>query len=521
MRFAFLTLAVVSFASSTVAQMPLPPAGTFFTSGTTRGFYFQCPINCIVTGLSVPDITNPIQVVEFIDFGTSAPPPFAGSVAGIQMFYDNNTPAQSIITTALPLVAGNFYGVLGCGNATVGSTTSQNPYSTQTGMFTSDILGIPTDIFRLLTQTPIGANGGNQLCSSEFAGTISRVDVYVSATGGGTIATATPQGDGCTSAYASFYEQMSTAAFDLTNTDIDGIAPGVALVGAGTGPLPVGLISPGTVLTLPDDGQVVAGTLGMSVGSNGWVALGGGNSNGFTPTPGLMLGNPSEGVYCWTDLQPNTSGIVTYEEDTGTGDTRTTFDAVNGWNTPDPCYIQFDFNVNTGAYAIRIGTVGFANPEDWVVGHSPAGASADPGPTDISATAVITTSATDIEPLILSGIGRPVMGAAPVNYDVTTSNIEPGAIFHVGIVGLARPGTPLSGLGFGPGDCFLHASLDIITGVVVLPVGDQTWTAINLPVANAALNGFEINCQAATFDASIFSNAGRTSNGLKCTLGDL
>ncbi|HIE71307.1 MAG TPA: hypothetical protein EYP98_14695, partial [Planctomycetes bacterium] len=88
MRFALFTLAAVSLASSAVAQMPLPPAGTFFTGAATRGFFFQCPVNCVVTALSVPDITDPIQVVEFIDFGATAPPAFSASVVGTQMFYD-------------------------------------------------------------------------------------------------------------------------------------------------------------------------------------------------------------------------------------------------------------------------------------------------------------------------------------------------------------------------------------------------------------------------------------------------
>ncbi|MGK0157045.1 MAG: PKD repeat protein [Neolewinella sp.] len=183
MRLSFITLAAVSLAGTVAAQMPLPPAGNFFTAGTTRGFYFQCPTPCIVTGLAVPDITDPIQVVEFIDFGLTPPPVFATSVLGTQMFYDNTTAAQSIIPVSIPLVAGNYYGVLGCGNATVGSTTSQNPYANQGGPFTSDILGIPVDINRLLTQTPIGSNGGNQLCSSS-TGSISRVEVYVAPAAG-------------------------------------------------------------------------------------------------------------------------------------------------------------------------------------------------------------------------------------------------------------------------------------------------------------------------------------------------
>ena len=351
-------------------------------------------------------------------------------------------------------------------------------------------------------------------------------NIYYSPASAGTIATVSSNGAGCTEKYASFYEQMATAAFDLTDTDITGTSTGagyVVLTSVGTGPLAVGGVDPlgGTVLTMGDDNQVAAGTLGMRVGSNGWFARGPGNSDAFAPTAATMLGNPSEAVYFWTDLQPNTSGVVTYEEDVVSGQTRVTFDGVNGWNTPDPCFIQCDFNVNSGDWAIRYGIVGFANPEQWLVGYSPAGANADPGNTDISAAGVIITAAVDVLPLTLTGIGRPVMGAAPVNYDVTTSNIEAGALIHVGIVGLTSPGTPLAILGFGPGDCFLNASLDIVTGVVVLPVGNQTWTAFGLPVAVPALNGFELNCQAATFDLSIFSSAGRSSNGLKCNLGDV
>ncbi|HIE71310.1 MAG TPA: hypothetical protein EYP98_14710 [Planctomycetes bacterium] len=427
---------------------------------------------------------------------------------------------------ALPLIAGNWYGVLGAGNATVGSATSQNPYSNQGGTFVSSILTIPTNIERLLTQSGIGANGGNQPCSSENGGTISRVDVYISSGGGAAIASAVSQGDGCTSAYGTFYETMATAAFDLTDTDITGTNTGagyVVLTNPGTGPLPVGGVDPlgGTVLVLPDDGQVVAGTLGMSVGSNGWMALGAGNSNGFAPTGAVMLGNPSEAVYTWTDLQPNTSGITTYEEDVATGQCRVTFDGVVGWNTPDPCFIQIDMNVNTGDWAIRYGVVGFANPEQWLVGYSPAGVSADPGPVDISAAAVILTEAIDIEPLTLTGIGRPVMGAAAVAYDVTTSNIEAGAVFHIGFLGLARPGLPLAAAGFGPGDCFLNASLDVIVDVTALPAGPLTWTTLILPIFDPALNGFVFNAQAATFDLGVLNANGRTSNGLKMTLGDL
>jgi hypothetical protein len=116
-----------------------------------------------------------------------------------------------------------------------------------------------------------------------------------------------------------------------------------------------------------------------------------------------------------------------------------------------------------------------------------------------------------------------VQGAAATNFDVTTSNIDANAIFHVGIIGLTRPGTPLSAVGFGPGDCFLNASVDVLVGATVVFGGPSTltWTALPLPAAPPSFVGFEFNVQAATLDLSILSPAGRSSNGLKCVVGDI
>lgn len=330
---------------------------------------------------------------------------------------------------------------------------------------------------------------------------------------GGNLALNTTLGAGCYARFASFYEQMSTAAFDLTNTDIIATNTGVgyvAFVTPGTGPLPVGGVDPlgGTVLTLGDDNQVVAGTLGLSVGSNGWVAVGGGNSNGFTPTTSAMLSNPSATVYFWTDLQPNTSGTVTYEEDVATGQTRTTFDGVNGWNTPDPVFIQCDYNVTTGDWAIRFGTVGFANPEDWIVGYSPAGPSSDPGATDLSAAAVILTEAADVAPLTLSASTRPITGAS---WDQLISNIPAGGI-ALHILGLSDPNiADLSVIGM-PG-CGLRASLDFIS---VVPGSTFSLAIPNLP----ALIGMNIYANGAALTAGVNAFGAVSSNGVRGTIGD-
>jgi hypothetical protein len=524
-------LAVLALASAATAQqMPMPPFNSFFTSSLTRGFFFQCPVNCVVTGLSVPDITDPFQVIELIDFGAAAAPPaYPATVVGTQLFYDNSTAAQSIIATAIPLVAGNYYGVLGAGNATVGSATSQNPYSTTQGIFASSVLGIATDIARLGTQSGIGANGGNQPMWSEMAGTISRVDVYVSSGGGASIATVEGAGTGCTEAYTSIYDGPGTPgnSFDGTNISYTSTMPGQLVIvdtANGSGFEPVGTLAAATAAVLTDDSQSPVGTLGVTVGSNGWVAFGAGNSNSYIPAVGTMLGNPAEGFYFWRDMNPSAagSGQVMYEE-AGT-EWMVTYDGVFdfGGTTPDN-YVQVRGDTATGMIAVRIDLM---SAQGTLFGYSPAGQSLDPGATDLlnMPGGVAVLEGTDIAPLTLTAIGRPVQGGASVNFDVTTSNIDANALFHVGLIGLNNPALPLSSVGFGSGDCFLNAAMDLLVGPVVVagsagaPV---TWTAMTLPAAPPTFNGFEFYLQAVTLDLGVLSPGGRSSNGLKCTVGDL
>ncbi|MDA7494467.1 hypothetical protein N8467_00210 [bacterium] len=336
------------------------------------------------------------------------------------------------------------------------------------------------------------------------------------------LASAESVGEGCVADFTSFYEELTTAAFDLTNSDFNGTnsAAGYTVSSTvGSGIIAPGAIGTPTVLTMPDDGQVVAGTLGLVVGSNGWVALGGGNANAWAPNVATFLDNPSTGLYAWTDLQPNNSGTVSYEEDPATGRTRTTFDQVNGWNTMDPHSIQFDFNVNTGDWNLRIGVVGFNNPEDWLVGFSPAGPSADPGSRDLTLASLFSfnTQTADTVPLTLEAVGTPIIGQP---FQLTTTNIEPTAIFHVGIVGLTQVTVPLQFVfpSANPG-CFLNASLDLVMApdIVFGGPGSYTWEGIDLTTTSAL--GAELFFTAATLDLTVLSDTTRTANAIKITTG--
>lgn len=337
-------------------------------------------------------------------------------------------------------------------------------------------------------------------------------------------------GDGCTNTLASIYEETTLDVWGLNNTlsGIDYISTGsgyIVTAAAGTF-VPVGTVDP---LTLPipgvaDDSVNPVGTLGLEFSSNGFLALGPGNTNAWSPTVALFLDQPAAAFTCWADFQPDTGGVITYEE-AGTRALLTYTDVLS-WGTTDLNTFQFDIDIATGSTSLYFGAMASSAAHPMFVGFSPAGPNADPGSLDIEAELAaiggIVLADADTVPLTLSGVGRPVMGSASVPYEAITANIEAGAIFHVGIVGLSNPGLPLSLIGF-PAGCTLYAQGDALVGPTVVAggPGDLTWTVIGLPAAAPAFIGAEIYVAAATLDLSLVSATSRSSNGIKLTLGDL
>ncbi|MCA8950775.1 MAG: PKD domain-containing protein, partial [Planctomycetes bacterium] len=174
---ALLALAVLGRAQAPIA---LPAFGNTFSGTLTRGFWFTSPVDCVITGLRVPnEAAQPNQVVEVVDLGTVPPPVFPGTVTGTQLFYDNATPAGTHIPTSIALVAGNVYGVLGACNPSLGSAQSFSSYGTPAGPFTTSILGNSVQLTRFATQSGIAQNGGNQPCYQDPSGPIARVFVDI------------------------------------------------------------------------------------------------------------------------------------------------------------------------------------------------------------------------------------------------------------------------------------------------------------------------------------------------------
>ncbi len=346
-----------------------------------------------------------------------------------------------------------------------------------------------------------------------------------------TLATVVSQGLGCDTVRASFYEEMTPAAFDLTGGTLlmNNFGSGyVVQFVPGLPPVAVGLISAPVNLALTDDSQVAAGTLGLTVGSNGWVALGGGNTNAFVPDVATLLSNPATAFYSWKDMNPTIpgSGQVKYEE-AGVS-ARVTFDGVwdFGGTAVTANTIQFSYNAANGDMIIAWGPMSLdPNGTNTLVGYSPGGPNLDLGPTDLSTTTTspLVTAAFDQAPISLVGVGRPVQGAAAVNFDVTTGNIPASALLHVGIIGLTRPGLPLFVIG--APNCFLNSSIDVLVGPAVGPFASTlTWTALALPALPPNFSGFEFNAQGVILGTPLNPALGLgalTSNGLKCTVGDV
>jgi hypothetical protein len=238
----------------------------------------------------------------------------------------------------------------------------------------------------------------------------------------------------------------------------------------------------------------------------------------------VFLGQPAAQFSFWSDFQPNTGGDINFEE----AGTRTllTYTDVLAWGTSSINTFQFDYDSATGNCSMYLGALASTTAHPTMIGYSPAGPNLNPGSTDIETTlstaGAIIIDGSDIAPLSLAGIGRPIMGAAPTPYQATTSNIDAGALFHAGLLGLTNPSTPLSIIGF-PAGCTLYSSTDVLVGPAVVAggPGSLTWTVLGLPIANAAFNGVELYVAAATLDLSLISATSRSSNGLKLTLGDL
>jgi hypothetical protein len=164
--------------SDTVTLLPsqiLDPgvAGNTYSQQTqTRGMWFTAPANFTITGLFVPDDTNGtefqnVQVVLLpASFGTGS-----STSAGTTLLYERQQPANTVITTNIPVLAGEKIGFLGAR----GTSTMNSMYSPGNAPVASTLDGAAIQLFRLEYEDNLWNTAAGTLIDA--TGPIGRVEV--------------------------------------------------------------------------------------------------------------------------------------------------------------------------------------------------------------------------------------------------------------------------------------------------------------------------------------------------------
>ncbi|MEO6597817.1 MAG: hypothetical protein ABIP94_23980 [Planctomycetota bacterium] len=341
-------------------------------------------------------------------------------------------------------------------------------------------------------------------------------------------------GMGCLAAVGSpnsFYEFWAMSAFDLNNTTLTMLRTGASytvlnsLPGTivpptgGAQTVATGLLDGQQLFTLASPMPVPGGsTTVVNITTKGQIEIGGANGViDFTPTAAELLANPRTVFACWHDYNQTSagSGIITFEEIGGFA--YATWSGVHSFSTTTPNTFQFQLNLGTGDVKLVIGQMsGAASIDNIVVGYSYAGASADPGPTDLSSAFGALTVFDDTLPLALRTNGNPSLGNAA--FALVTSNVPPLVPIAFVFVGdlQVNPGLNLTFIGMN--GCFGYTNANL--GSATFPVSPTTWSGSQaLPIPNnAMLVGTVLTCQSVAFSLATPLNL-VASNGTKLTLG--
>ncbi|MEX2595309.1 MAG: hypothetical protein WEC59_00155 [Salibacteraceae bacterium] len=155
-----------------VAQtlMPIPPQSTSYT-GNTRGFWFEAPVDFMMTGVRVPtDASTDDQSIAVVRFN-SGPPPFWATTTNdftvLALFQDVS--GSNVLPVNIPVYTGDNIGILGSRGA-----SSTNSYGT--GNFSTNILGEPVVLARMGMQYDLESTNPQNIWQENS--NISRVEMY-------------------------------------------------------------------------------------------------------------------------------------------------------------------------------------------------------------------------------------------------------------------------------------------------------------------------------------------------------
>jgi hypothetical protein len=172
----YVTPAVTSTASYSVGQvsgtttqtLTMPSHASSYGS-TVRGYWFQSPMTFTITGVWVPvDVGTGNANVAIVDLGSTPPSYPTTSNSFTVLFLVQNQPGVGVMAVNIPVVAGQFIGVLGSrGNLTSYGTS---PYISSFGTNTMTITRLGMQ-YNLNTTAP-------QDLWTESGGSVGRVFLY-------------------------------------------------------------------------------------------------------------------------------------------------------------------------------------------------------------------------------------------------------------------------------------------------------------------------------------------------------
>lgn len=238
----------------------------------------------------------------------------------------------------------------------------------------------------------------------------------------------------------------------------------------------------------------------LHVHSNGFVSTTGtGNDNGqwnsphfndYVPSPSFRNA-PETAFWAWHDWEPSdvTGGAIVWHHDALQNVLYVTWDGVENHANQllgNPGTFQFQFHLATGrvdyVWAAVDATTTSPRGSGHLVGYSPGGASADPGPLAFAVAGGTTTMDT-FRAMTLDATPQPLITVGgtsnPISYSVfDMPDFAPPAGLRIGFLAFSAAPLPGVDLGFlGAPGCQLHVSnLDIVFPISAAGSSTQTLT---------------------------------------------
>ncbi|MCB9891092.1 MAG: hypothetical protein H6833_05560 [Planctomycetes bacterium] len=157
--------------------------------GYPRGWVGQAPVDFVITGVQVENEANNAEQTVAIYELAAKPPAYTAvytpTPADLK-FFKQDAPANTLLPTgAIPIKKGNWIAVLGVTHPTGTGLTVTSSYSLTPNPFTTNVLGQPMAIERLISQTVIRTTSGLGDISTEGTGTgnMGRVRIHVAGQG--------------------------------------------------------------------------------------------------------------------------------------------------------------------------------------------------------------------------------------------------------------------------------------------------------------------------------------------------